>query len=314
MARDTFEAWIPDELGSKPIVEFGQTSAVEAVASHEPMASDLKRVPRDGGFTVGSVAKGSAYGESTSSNDYVELIARKIGGIERVAEEDLVDPTVDVLETKRIAAANAMARYFDNSTLATTAAGDGSAVLYTSVYKTIRTAAAGIPGGNYAADANYIATAGALDYDDISNLLSLVEGSTYVDDARLVIIAHPAFKGFLRTIKNTQGDPIWRQGIAGQSPDDVLGYPVRWSRGAKTSAVSTQNPTGNPLMFIGDAARLLVGDATLPGVPTGGMGSQLQRAATGVGFQTDESLMKVAMRKGFAVGHPTAWAVIEKTP
>lgn len=312
MARDTFENWIPDEVGSKPIVEFVQTSAVEATAAHEPMASDTKRVPRDGGFVVGPVAKGSAYGESTSTNDYVELIARKIGGVERVAEEDLVDPTVDVLETKRIAAANAMARFFDNATMATTAASNGTTVLYDSVYKQLKTTQAGIPGGTYTANDNYITTA-TLTYDQVSALLSLIESSTFVDDSKVLVIAHPAFKGLLRGLKDTQGNPIWRAGISGVSPDDVLGYPVRWSRGLKTSPTNLQNPTGNPLMFVGDTSRLLVGDAQLPGVPNGGMGSQLQRAATGVGFLTDESLMKVAMRKGFALAHPTSWAVIEKT-
>ena len=313
MARDTFENWIPDEVGSKPIVEFAQTSVVEATASHEPMASDTKRIPRDGGFVVGAVAKGSAYGENTSGNDYVELIARKIGGVERVAEEDLVDPTVDVLEVKKIAAANAMARFFDNATMATTGAVNGTTVLYPSVYQQLKTTQAGIPGGTYTANDNYLTSAGAVDYDDLSNLLGLIESSTFVDDSRVLIMAHPAFKGFLRGIKNSQGDPIWREGIAGVSPDTVLGYSVRWSRGLKASAVNTQSPTGNPLMFIGDTSRLLVGDAQLPGVPNGGMGSQLQRAASGVGFLTDEALMKVAMRKGFALAHPTAWAVLEKT-
>jgi HK97 family phage major capsid protein len=315
MARDTFENWIPDEVGSKPVTEFQQTSAVDSLTAgrHEVMASDVKRIPRDGGFTVGPVAKGSAYTESTSTNDYVELTARKIGGAERVAEEDLTDPTVDVLETKRIAAANAMARFFDNAALATTAAVNGTTVLYQSVYNALKTTQAGIPGGTYTANDNYAATAGLLTYDQLSAALGLVESSTWADENGLYWIGHPAFKGYLRGLKNTQGDPIWREGVAGASPDTILGYPVRWSRGAKTSATNTQAPTGNPLLFVGDPAALKVGDAKLPGVPLGGMGSQLQRAATGIGFLTDEAIMKAAMRKGFALAHPTAWAVIEKT-
>lgn len=310
MARDTFENWIPDELGSKPVVAFQQTSAVDALGAHEPMASDTKRVPRDGGFTVGTVAKGSAYGESTSTNDYVELIARKIGGVERVAEEDLNDPTVDVLETKRIAAGNAMAKFFDNATLATTAVANGTTVPFTSLYYALtqNDTAAG-----YTANANLLATAGALSYDDLNDTLSLVEGSDFVDESRLAWIAHPAFKGYLRGLKDADNNPIWREGVAGASPDTVLGYPVRWTRGAKKSATASQAPTGNPLMFIVDAGLLRVGDAKLPGLPTGVMGTQLQRAATGVGFLTDEALMKAAMRKGFAVGHITGTAVIEKS-
>jgi HK97 family phage major capsid protein len=310
MARDTFENWIPDELGSKPVVAFQQKSAVDALGAHEPMASDTKRVPRDGGFTVGTVAKGSAYGESTSTNDYVELIARKIGGVERVAEEDLTDPTVDVLETKRIGAATAMARFFDNATLGVTAAANGTTIPYTSLYYALtqNDAAAG-----YTANANLLATGGALAYDDLNDTLSLIETSDFADEERLAWIGHPSFKGYLRGLKDSTGNPIWREGVAGASPDTILGYPVRWTRGAKKHATANQAPTGNPLLFIVDTGLLRVGDAKLPGLPTGVMGTQLQRAAQGVGFLTDESLMKAAMRKGFAVGHITGAAVIEKS-
>lgn len=310
MARDTFENWIPEEKGSKPIVEFAQTSAVNAAAAHEPMAGDTKQVPRDGGFTVTTVAKGSAYSESTSANDYVEMIARKIGGVERVAEEDLNDSTVDILETKRVAAGNSMAKFFDNATLAVTAAGNGTTRPYNSLYYALTQADATV---GYTANANLLQTGGAMTYDDLNDILGRIEGSSWVDDSNVVWIGNPAFKASLRGIKNTQGDPIWREGIAGASPDTILGYPVRWSRGLKTSAVASQAPAGNPLLIVGDSKKMTVGDARLPGLPTGEMATQLQRAATGVGFLTDEALMKAAMRKGFVVGVPSAFAVIELT-
>lgn len=314
MARDTFENWIPDELGSKPIVAFQQASAVDKLGRHEPMASDTKRVPRDGGFTVGTVAKGAAYGESTSTNDYVELIARKIGGVERVAEEDLTDPTVDVLETKRIAAATAMAKFFDNATLGTTAAANGTTVPFTSIYYALtqNDAAAG-----YTANANLTATAGDLTYADITATVGLVEGSDFADESNLAWIAHPSFKGYLRGLLDGDDRPLWlpagESGLAAGSPGTILGYPVYWSRGARKHATATQTPTGNPLALFGDVQTLIVGDAKLPGLPGGIMGTQLQRAATGVGFLTDETLMKAAMRKAFIAGHITTWAAIEKS-
>ncbi len=315
MARDTFENWIPDELGSKPIVALQQASAVDKVGRHEPMASDTKRVPRDGGFQVGAVAKGSAYGESTSTNDYVELIARKIGGVERVAEEDLTDPTVDVLETKRVGAATATAKFFDNAALGTTAVGNGTTVPFNSLYYLLTQNDAN---AGYTANANLTATAGALTYAHLSDALADVEGSDFADEGGIVWLAHPSFKGYLRGLVDLDGRPLWQpgvgvQGIAGGAPDTILGYPVHWTRGARKHATATQTPTGNPLLFVGDANSLIVGDAKLPGLPTGVMGTQLQRAASGVGFLTDETLMKAAMRKAFVVGHITTWSCIEIT-
>lgn len=314
MARDTFENWIPDEIGSKPIMAFQQTSAVDRVARHETMNSDTKRVPRDGGFTVTSVAKGSAYGESTSANDYVEMIARKIGGVERVAEEDLVDPTVDVLATKREAAATAMAKFFDNAALGTTVVTNQTTIPYNSVYYqlTQNDSAAG-----YTANANLTLTAGNLTYAHLTGALTQIEGSDFADESRLVWLAHPSFKGYLRGLVDGDARPLWlpaaQSGIGTSFPDTLLGYPIYWTRGARKNAVASSTPSGNPLLFLGDAGSLIVGDAQLPGLPSGAMGTQLQRAATGVGYLTDEALMKAAMRKGFQVGQITTWSAIEKS-
>lgn len=313
MARETFENWIPDELGSKPVVAFQQTSVVDRLATHEPMNSDVKRIPRSGGFTVGTVAKGAAYSESTSTNDYVELIARKIGGVERVAEEDLTDPTVDVLAVKRTEAATAMARFFDQATLGTTAAANGTTVPFTSLFYALTQAETY---GGYTGNDNVITTAGALTYADLTSTVGDVEGSDYAGDG-LVWIAHPAFKGHLRGLLDGDDRPLWQPsgqaGIAGGNVDSLLGYPIYWTRGARKHATATATPTGDPLMFFGDPSFLRVGDAKLPGLPGGVMGTQLQRAATGVGYLTDEALMKAAMRKAFITGVVNTWAVIAYT-
>jgi HK97 family phage major capsid protein len=313
VARDVFESWIPDELGSKPIVAFQQSSAVDAVGHHEPMLSDTKRVPRDGGFTVTNVTKGSAYGESTSTQDYVELIARKIGGVERVAEEDLADSSVDILETKRVGAATAMAKFFDNATLGVTAASNGTTIPYTSVYRALTQDDTAV---GYTGNANLTQTGGALTYEDIVATVGFVEASEFADESRVGWLAHPAFKGYLRGLVDLEGQPLWKDnqsGIAGGIPGTLLGYPVKWSRGARMHATATGTPTGHPLAFFGDFGSLIVGDAKLAGLPTGQMGTQLQRADTGVGFLTDETLMKAAMRKGFAVGNIATFACIEKS-
>jgi hypothetical protein len=103
------------------------------------MGSDTKWVPRSGIFAVSSVSKGSSYTETSGTNDYVEIIARKIGGIIRIAEEDLIDGPVDVRSTKKVDAARQMGYFFDNATLGTSAAANGTTVPYNSVLKAVRT-------------------------------------------------------------------------------------------------------------------------------------------------------------------------------
>lgn len=308
MARETFEDWIPVETGSDAIQALVRASATERLARPETMNSDTKQVPRSGDFAIGAVAKGSAYGETSGTNDYVELIARKVGGVLRVAEEDLLDSTVDILATKRNDAARNMAKFFDNATLATSGAANGTTVLYTSVYKAVRTTNSAT---GYTADANY--TAGAASYANLSAVLADYEGSEWADDAETFVIAHPAFKAALRNVLDSQNRPIFQEGT-GTSPSVLFGYDITWSFGAKVSATNTSSPTGNPLLIVGNRQLLIKGMARLsPTIASPNPGFALQRANTGVGFLTDEALLKAAMRRGFAVGNENAFAVLEKT-
>lgn len=308
MARETFEDWIPVETGDVAIQALMQESAVERLARPEPMASDTKQVPRSGAFAIGAVAKGAAYGETSGTNDYVELIARKVGGVLRVAEEDLMESAAPILETKRRDAARNMAKFFDNATLATSAAANGTTVLYTSVYKAVRTTNSAT---SYTADDNYVS--GSATYDNLSATLAKVEQGEFFDLSDTVVIANPAFRDSLRRIKDSNGMPIWVQGLAG-TPDTLFGIPITWSHGARVSATNTATPTGNPILVVANRQFLIKGMAKLsPFIANPNPGFALQRGNTGVGFLTDEALLKAAMRRGFVVGHEDAVAVFEKT-
>lgn len=308
MARLDFNNWIPVEIGDVAIQALVQASVVEALARPESMISDTKRVPRSSGFTISGVAKGGAYSETTSTADYVELIARKAGGVARIAEEDLLDPTVDVLSTKRTDASRNMARFFDNACLATTGAADGTTILYNSVYKQIRTTDSG---AGYTADENYMSGSGS--YDDLSDCLAKVEGSEWFDEGRVFVTASPAWKNTLRKIKDNYGHPIFVNPDTG-GPMTLFGYPFAWSLGCRVSAVNTSSPTGNPLLIFGNRDLLIKGMARLsPEIATPNPGFALQRAATGIGYLTDEALMKAAMRRAFNIGTPLAFSVYEKT-
>jgi HK97 family phage major capsid protein len=308
MARETFEDWIPVETGDVAIQALQQNSATVALARPEQMASDTKQVPRSGDFAIGAVAKGAAYGETSGTNDYVELIARKVGGVLRVAEEDLLDAAPDILATKREGAARNMAKFYDNATLATSGAANGTTILYTSVYKAVRTTDSAV---SYTADTNYVS--GSATYDNLSATLAKVEVGEYWDEGRVAIVAHPAFRQSLRGVKDTTGQPILMEGNA-NTPSTLFGHRIVWSLGAKVSATNTSSPSGNPIMVIGNWDFAIMGLAKLsPTIASTNPGFAIQRGINGVGFLTDEALMKAVMRRAFVLGNVNAFAVFEKT-
>lgn len=323
MARETFgTGWIAVQTGDVAIQALMANSAVEALARPEPMSTDTKQVPRSGDFAISSVAKGGAYTETAGVQDYVQLIARKAGGVLRVAEEDLTDAGPDILATKRVGAARNMAKFFDNATLGTSGTENGTTILFTSVYKALRTTNAASGSFAYTADANYVAfnqtttASAALGYTVLSTALGKYEQSDFYDGSNDFVIAHPAWKAALRNVVDNFGRPIFNETaiIDGIVRDSLFQMPVVWSLGARVSAVNTATPTGNPLMVFGNRDFLIKGMANLsPQIASPNPGFAIQRAGSGVGFLTDEALMKAAMRRGFTIGTENAFVVVEKT-
>ena len=135
-------------------------------------------------FAISTVAKGGAYTETSGVNDYVELIARKAGGAIRIAEEDLIDSPVDLITTKKVDASRSMGYFFDNATLGTSAAANGTTVPYDWVLKAVRTTDTNIA---YTADTNY--ASGSATYNNLSLTLGKVEDNIWWDEAELAVIA-----------------------------------------------------------------------------------------------------------------------------
>lgn len=300
MARTNFDAWIPEEHGGPVITKLAQVSAVEQVARTEPMSTDTKSVPRTGGLTfTGAIAKGSAYDETAATEGEMVLKARKFGKVVRIADEDLKDTAgvVDIVQAKQLDWARVEAIGLDNSALAVTAAENGTTIPFTSVYRTLTQTNSDL---GYTANANLIQTAGALTYGDVSDVFSRVENGFWAD-GDMVVIAHPGFKGLMRGLVGSDEHPIFDE------PNGLLwGAPIVWSLGAKTSAVATAAPTGNPLMFVANRQYLVKGDRSGPEY-------QLAGADSGAAFLTDEALLKMRVRRGFAVADPNAVAAIEIT-
>lgn len=315
MARQTFEDWIPEEWQGPVITQVAAMSAVEGLARSVPMGTDTKHIPRSAGLAfAGAVAKGAAYGEATGTNDEILLTARKFGQVVRIADEDIKDTSglVDLVSTKQSEWARGHAIGFDNACLAVTAAENGGTIPFTSLYKALRTTNAAT---GYTADDNHILSAvGATNppptYDDYNSLFALVEQGDFWADGSMVVIAHPFFRQGLRGLKDSAGNPIFLENqsqATGGTTDILFGAPMRWSLGAKTHATATSAPTGNPLMFVGNRDYLVKGDRSGPEYMLAG-------ADSGAAFLTDEALLKMRIRRGFAVAHEKAWAVLEENP
>ena len=300
-AADNFDSWIPEEMDSMVIQRVVQVSAVMAWGRHTPMGSATKKVPRSSGMAIKTLNKSGQYTSSDDDNDEITLTARKHTGLLTVAEEDLNDSAADIIAAKEHDWATSYGKYFDNATLATSAAENSPTVPYTSVYRTLTQTDAGL---GYTANDNIVGTvtAGSVQYDELSEALGRYEDGDYFDESMSVIIAHPTFRKQLRQIKDLQDEPIFVQGQGADAgtPDSVFDIPVKWSNGCRVMAVASQAPTGAPIMVFGNRDFLVIGDRST-------VETQPIPAAIST---TDEANVKIRDRKGFAVGHPKAFSVL----
>ena len=289
MARVNANSWVPEEYGSEVIQTVEQSSAVEAAGRHVNMTSDTQKTPRLGDVDVVVVQKGGLYPEDQPVLDNVLLDSVKFGGRVIIAEEDLEDARVDVITEYQKGWATNYARKFDNACLGTTGLANGDSVPFESVYKAVGNAV--------------IKTAGALTYAQLSDVVAKAENGRYFADPDTIIIAHTSFKGQLRSLVDGGGRPLFIEQVSASQPATLFGYEIRFSDGAKTSATNTWNPTGNPLLIVGNRKHLIVGDR----IP---VQTLLSRDA---GFGTDEPHIKMRARKAFAVGRKEAFGVLEVT-
>lgn len=285
--------FIPEEDSSRVIQATVANSVVEAFARKEQMASRTKGVPRFVADAPEIVAEGGVIPEAAATLDEILLTARKYAKIFHISEEDVNDTLVDVLNTYKVEWASRWARKFDNAALGVTAAADGTDTApFTSVYKAVLTSAS----------TQLIQTGGALTFADINDALALVEQGSYFDAANTVFIAHPKMLGHLRGMVDGTGQLVLPNPVAA-TPGNLFGYPLVVSYGAATSAAATANPTGNPLLIVGNRQMMING-------VRGNVESAVSRDAQ---FNTDGVQLKVRVRRGFAVADASAYAIVEKT-
>jgi HK97 family phage major capsid protein len=313
MARNTFEAWIPEEWNSNVIQKVTQVSALEAYAQRVPMGTQTKSTPRSAGVGVGMVAKGGTYSEDVSTNDEVVLRVQKFGKAIRIAEEDIDDSLADIVNTKTVDWGTAYAKTLDNACLAVTAAKGTSGCAFDSLYYLLTQTDAST---SYTANANITASAtgapatGAV-YGDLSTVAGLYETGDYFDEAESLVIASPAYKKILRGVLDADSRPVFQEGSTGvpgggqgRTADTIFGYRVHWSLGAKTSAAPTSAPTGNPLLIICNPMYLLLGVRSGPE-------TVFIDGRNGLAALTDESILKMRSRRAFAPGVEQAFSIYE---
>lgn len=302
MARTPIESlgWIPEETDSNVINEIRATSAAERLFRRVTMTAETKRIPRGSTVGIEVVAKGAAYGEDVHEYDDIELRNVKLGKMVRLAEEDLDDSPLNIIEEKKAAWASSYAKYLDNATMAVTGA-QGAGVPFESVYRVLSVGRDGV-----AANAN-IVKASDVTYQTLSDLLAKREASAYFDPSKEVVIAHTSFKSVFRTLKDEAGHYIFAPSPAQGQPDTILGYPLNWSAGLRTSATASDAPTGNPILVSGNRDLLILGVRSGPE-------SVVIDGRDGASTQTDETLLKMRARRGFVLGHADGAAILEKTP
>lgn len=295
MARtDLTEAngFIPEENGSVAIQATLVNSVVEAFARRENMASRTKSVPRFVSDAADIVAEGTTIPDASVTLDEVILTARKYAQIFNISEEDVNDSLVDVLNTYKREWASRWARKFDNACLGVYAVETGNDdAPFTSVLTAVANDA----------PANLIQTGGDLTFEDISDALAKAEESVYFDAANTVFIAHPKMLGHIRKMETTGGNLVLPDPM-GARPGSLFGYPLVISYGAAKSNAATDTPSGNPLLIVGNRQHMING-------VRGTVESAVSRDAD---FSKDGVLLKMRVRRGFAVAKADAFAIVEK--
>lgn len=290
MTTDLNEAngWIPEPSSNEVLTKSTDTSAVETFARKVTMTAPTLSVPRFESEGVDIVAEHAVIPVQDATLDEVVLRAVKWADRFAISVEDQRDAVVDVLNAKKAAWVSSFNRELDNACLGTTAAKNGTTVPFDSVY-------------SVAGAGNRTSTA-TLSYENLVEAFGDLEAGDYSGD--LVVIAHPSFGMALRNLKDAAGDRVVAlDGVLGAGVPTVFGAPIHFSKGAKTSAVASDRPTGNPLFIVANRQHLILG--VLDGPES--------QVSTEARWETDEVELKMRARRGFAAATAEAFRVIEKT-
>lgn len=280
--------WIPEPTSSEVLTKVYADSAVESVARRIPMTAPTVSVPRFESDGADIVAEHAVIPLQDATLDEVTLRAVKFANRFAISIEDQRDALVDVLQAKKLAWANSFARKLDNACLGVTAERTGNGdVPFESVYFAANEAG------------NVTQAGGTLQYETLNELFGEIESGDY--DGNLVVVAHPAFKGAMRNLKDEDGNRVVADPLGAGVPT-IFGHELRFSTGARTSETATDKPTGNPLLIVGNRDHMILGVRD-------GIESQVSDLPR---WETDEVELKMRARRAFVPATGDAFYVVEQ--
>ncbi len=296
MARDITD-WLPIEYDPSLVTEQVQHSAVLDVAVAKTMGSATMEMPRLLGANIGG---GSVLLEDTTDGSKVTMYTYQYNNKVTLDEADTEDAYVDAINGYNAQFLNKLNVKHDNACLGVTGARSATATDYrpfTSLIKVLRT---NDSDAGYTADANVLS--GALTYDNLSNVLGLVEDSDFGDPTQLVVIAHRGLRNNLRKVKDDEGRPIFQSADAQVHSDSVFGIRIVWSAGAVEAPSFNASVSGAAkLLFVANRNTLINGKRIEP---------QARFIPAGINTTALEHTLQHRARRGFVVTVPQAAAAL----
>ena len=274
--------WIPVDYSSDVLLKDVQTSVVEQVARIERMTTDQRKVLRFADDGVDVVAEGAGIPLNDPDLDHVILDAVKFANRYAFSSEDTEDAVVDAMAQARKSWLSNFAVKLDNAVLGVTGTGGP----FESVYRTVTAA-------------GRTSTDGALTYEHLVDVFGTMENN---DKGDLVAIAHPALRMALRNLKDADGLRVVDNPLDGSVPT-IFGHELRFSKGARTSAAATDNPTGNPLLVVTNKSNFILGVRSGPE----------SKVSTEAQWANDNVELKMRARRAFVLADKDAARVIELT-
>lgn len=277
-----------------------QESAVLRVAAPLTMSGHSVEIPR---HLSGIVGGGSVLVEDTTDGSKVTMYSYQYNNKVQMDEADTEDAYIDAINAYDFQFLNRLAVVHDNACLGVT--GARSTVPtdnrpYNSLIKVLRT---DDTDAGYAADDNVIS--GALTYDNLSNLLGILEDSDFGDPSQLVVIGHRGLRNNLRKIKDSQNNPIFQDAAANVLDETLFGAPIVWTQGAVESSQYNAMSASNPkLLFIVNRSAIVNGQRIEP---------QSRFIPASINTTELAHTLQHRARRGFVVTIPNAASVLRVT-
>ncbi len=196
---------VPDELGSSILAYSRLTSVCLQECTVQPMGSDTLIIPRElSNVTVDWANEESANSETNPTFETIDLVAQRMGAYSHVSNELLADSRFDIVSLLTSQFGEAVGQEIDKQVF-----GTPTAQKFTDLEGNVDyTVTCGISAG--------------LAAEDFSEAISKLAANKIVG-AKFYM--NKAFLHKVRSIKDSNNDPIWQMMYAGQ-PAGIYGYPV----------------------------------------------------------------------------------------